>query len=408
MSLIILSSNFLFALSIDEAVQIALEKNYDIEEQSAIYEQSKKVHDISKSNFSPKVDLSYMYNNRDKTILGQSKEDSIASSVISYNLFNGLKDLQAFDRTRFNSISNKFLLKAKKEDIILNTQIAFIDYLNKKKSLKTFELAYRLFDKQYLDAQMKFKQGLLAKNDVLQIHVNLLNAEQNVLISQKEVKVSKFVLSNILGGYDLKNEVIKEFSVSDFKEPLLTQDWIENRSEIEALKKNIQSINAQIKGEKGNFLPKVDASMNFSKFGDNENLNGRDNYPNNQQIGTIQASWNLFNGNANLNEIKRLLFTKKQYLSKLGKLKLDINLQFETARLDLDVARKNFQTSKLGLQQAKENYKIVENRFNEGVSSTTDLIDANYLLSRAQQKYYKSYYNKFISQVRLLRILELN
>ena len=49
------------------------------------------------------------------------------------------------------------------------------------------------------------------------------------------------------------------------------------------------------------------------------------------------------------------------------------------------------------MTQAKENYNIVKSRFDEGVSSSTDLIDANYLLTQAKQNFYKAYFDKYIS-----------
>jgi outer membrane protein TolC len=70
------------------------------------------------------------------------------------------------------------------------------------------------------------------------------------------------------------------------------------------------------------------------------------------------------------------------------------------------VAKANFETSKLALDQSKENYEIVKNRFKEGLSDNTDLIDANYLLSAAKQNYYKAYYDKYISIETLNRVLE--
>ncbi|MEZ4694476.1 MAG: TolC family protein [Aliarcobacter sp.] len=100
---------------------------------------------------------------------------------------------------------------------------------------------------------------------------------------------------------------------------------------------------------------------------------------------------------------------KTKYLSAnslLSKTKLEIKLQYENAKSNLEVALQNLETSKLALLQAQENYEIVKNRFDEGISTTTDLTDANYLLTQAKQGFNKAYFDKYLAISTLDRIFE--
>lgn len=406
MLLLTLGSVQLFALNIDEAVNEALKNNYDLQSQTYIYEQSQHAVDKNRAAFLPKLDLSYEYNERDKTIGTQLKKETTASAVVSYNLFNGFSDFNTINSAKFLEKSSAFTLKAVTQDIILNTKQAYITYLNRKKQLNTYEEAFKLFDKQYVDAKIKYDQGLLARNDLLQVHVNLLDAKQNVISAKKNLKVAQLNLSNIIGGKDLNNEGIEELKLIDFNTVSYEKALLENRSEIEALKMSIQSYKSLASAQKGSFMPSVDTSFSMSKYGDNASLSSVDGYPNHQETATISASWNLYNGGSNLAQMKTYLAQKKELHATLQKTILDINLQYEQALLEFDVAKQNFQTAKLGLEQAKENYSLVNNRFKEGLSSTTDLIDANYLLMQAKQRYYQSYYDKFLSVATLNRIVE--
>ena len=102
---------------------------------------------------------------------------------------------------------------------------------------------------------------------------------------------------------------------------------------------------------------------------------------------------------------------EKRYLSVnslLNKTIHEINLQFENAKSNLEVATDNLETSRLALLQAQENYEIVKNRFNEGISTTTDLTDANYLLTQAKQGYNRAYFDKYLAISTLDRIFEIN
>lgn len=395
-----------YALTIEQAVEMALENNLELEEQRYSYEQSQQNVDLNRASFLPKVDLSYEYNNRDKMIGTQLRKDSTASAVVSYNLFNGLADFNTLNSAKFLEKSSSFTLEAKKQDIILNTKSAYIDYLNSEKSFITFEDAYKLFDKQYVDAKIKFEQGLLAKNDLLQVHVNLLSAKQNLLNAKKNLKISKLNLANILGGIDVRDMAIEELELINFENVQYDKKTLENRSELQALEMSINNYTSLAKAQKGSFLPSIDTSFSVSKYGEGSDLGSASGYPDHQETATVTASWNLYNGGSDYSQIKIYLAQKKELLSKLQRTKLEINLQYETVILDLDVSKQNYETAKLGLEQAKENYKIVNNRFNEGLSSTTDLVDANYLLSQSKQRFFDAYYNKFLAVATIKRVFE--
>ena len=90
----------------------------------------------------------------------------------------------------------------------------------------------------------------------------------------------------------------------------------------------------------------------------------------------------------------------------LEDLKLSIKLQYEQAIEEFDVSQLNFETAKVSLEQSNENYKIVNNRFKEGLSSSTDLINANFLLSSAKQSFDNAYYDRFLAKASLDRIFE--
>ena len=396
------------AMTLNEAVDIALKNNFDIQGKKYDYIESLENVKSNKSNFMPKLDLGYSYLNRDDANIGELEEEAGASIALSYNLFNGFKDLALTQSSNFLSESSQYSLNAIKQDIVLNTKIAYIDFLDKKNELETYKSALKLFQEQFVDSMNRFEQGLIAKNDLLQVQVNTSSAKQNVVKAQGALKVSKYKLSNILGGIDLTYEVIedldeKSLQISSFDEKLL-----DNRSEIQALNMNLKSIKELEKSVKSGFLPKVDASISHNKYFDGLSTKSFDEGEENQNIAKLSASWNLYNGGYDSAQTE---IYKTKYLSAislLNKTKLDIKLQYESAKENLQVAIENLETSKLALLQAKENYSIVKNRFAEGISTSTDLTDANYLLTQAQQGFNRAYFDKYLAISTLDRIFEKN
>ncbi|AXX91709.1 hypothetical protein CPU12_10790 [Malaciobacter molluscorum LMG 25693] len=405
-SLLLLSILFLIdlnALDIKSAIDIALKNNNQIKQKTYEFDESRENITLNKSGFKPKFDLSYGYSDMSKVLSGK-KRNSTATAAFSYNLFNGFSDFNLVKSAKYNSQSSKLLLYAFKEDIVYSTKVAYINYLNAMKNKKSYEVEYTLFKKQYEDSKNRFEQGLIAKNDILDVHVKMLRAKQSLTRASSDLKIAKFELSNILGGINLDNVEIDELNEKNISLKKYDKKFLDNRSEIKALKKTIQSLKSKLDSTKGTFLPSIDTSLSYNKFGDD--INPHNQELDNQKVAQITLKWNLYNGGTNHSQMKIEKLKIRQIKEQLQKTKLDIKLQYQEAKSNFEVANLNLDSAKLALTQAKENYKIVSDKFDEGIVKSTDLTDANYLLTSAKQLYFQAYYDKFLAIAKLDRIFE--
>lgn len=404
-SMIALSMNA-YAIDLKQSIEIALNQNYDIKEQQYVKEEKNANNNAAFAPFLPSVDLAYSFERRDETIVNQSKEDSVGSATVSYNLFNGFSDIFSLVSSNYVYKSSKYTYEATKQDIILQTKQAYITVLKQQKNLVTKEDALKLFTKQYEDARNKFDQGLIARNDLLEVEVQMLQAKQEVISAKKELKVARLSLNNILSNALKRDEKLEELQYDELSYKTSKEDFINKRSEVAALKMLMESYNAQENSDAGAFLPSIDASLGYYEYGDDRHLDGKEGYPEDQEIAKVTASWNLFSGGKDVNTVIATHKKKKQVYAQLEKLKLQIQLQYEQALEELEVSKLNYETAQVALEQAKINYNIVNNRFEQGVSKSSDLIDANFLLSQAKQSFYSAYYDKFLAVATLQRVME--
>ncbi|AXH14390.1 hypothetical protein CRU99_11910 [Malaciobacter mytili] len=391
------------ALNIDSAINLALQNNNELKQKVYEYDEAKENIELNKSSFKPKLDLAYTYTDRSKVASGL-KRDSSASAVVSYNLFNGFSDYNLVQSAKYSANATNLNLYAFKQDLVYNAKVAYINFLDKRKNQKTYEVAYSLFSKQYEDSKNRYEQGLIAKNELLDVQVKMLDAKQNLTRANSDLQIAKYELSNILGGIDLEKESIEELNEKKITFQEYKLEFLENRSEIKALKMSIDSLNSQLNSTKGEFLPSIDASLSYNKYGDGPTA--KDVEPDDQKVAQVSLKWNLYNGGSKYSKMDINRLKVRQVKEQLEKTKLDIKLQYQIAKTDFEVSTENFESAKLALEQAKENYKIVSDKFDEGLVKSTDLTDANYLLTNAKQKYYKAYYDKFLSLAKLDRVFE--
>lgn len=387
----------LLALDINEAIKISIKNNYSLQQQKYVVDESELNFDSSYSRYKPKLDLSYNYNSRDKIIGTQIKNDSTSSVTISYNLFNGFMDKYNIDANKNLFESSKLTYEAAKQDLILEVKNQYINYLLKQKNSKTFTQALKLYEKQYEDSLNFLKQGLIAKNELLEVEVQMLQAMQNLQNAKSDEKISKYELENLL-GIKIFNEV-KSISLNETIK--FDKKNIENRSELKSLKLVSSSYLSISKSKQGGYFPKIDTSFSVNKYGEDATPTN-----NSQNIGTINLNWNLYNGNADNTAVMINRKKANQYMMQLKDLKQQINLQYQNANEQLQVSKLNLKTANKALETSKLNYKIVVNKVQEGLSSNKDLIDANYLLTQSKQNYFSAYYGRYLAIATLQRVLE--
>jgi outer membrane protein TolC len=404
LGLSIITCGNLFALDVNEAVNISIQNNYSLKQQQYVLDETELNLDSSYSGYKPKLDLDYNYNNRNEIIAGQIKTDSKASATISYNLFNGFMDMYTIDSKEDLFNSSKFNYEARKQDLILEVKTKFINYLLSQKNKQTASEAVKLYKKQYQDTSNFFNQGLIAQNELLEVEVQMLQAIQDLQNAVTTQKISKYELENVL-GVTIKQSV-QSISLNENIEFDTTS--IENRSELKALELVAKSYINMAKASQGGYFPTIDASFSVSQYGEDANPTGRTDYPSSQNVGTVNLNWNLYNGNSDNTAVMINRKKANQYRMQLEDLKQEITLQYESAKEQLEVSKLNLKTAIKALESSKLNYKIVGNKVQEGLSSNKDLIDANYLLTQSKQNYFSAYYNRYLAIATLQRVLEVN
>ena len=402
-----LFSNSAFALSMEEAVEMTLVNNNVIKEQSFKVKESDEKITGAKSVYEPTLDVDYSYDTKNNERSSQTKHDSAFNATVSYNLFKGFTDKYNISSAKNDLLSSQYNYVATKQDVILKTKEDFVNYLKNRRNTIVQQNAVKLFQKQYDDSKNFYEQGVrVALNNLLEVEIELLQAKQLLLKSKSAQKISKEQLFNTIGLY--VNEDIDEVTIVEDENILDNFDKtaLDSRSEIKALTKYRESLSDKQKATKGNYYPQVDASLEHKRYGDDINLNEKDGSYEPQNVGTITMSWNLYSGGKDESDMVVYRHQMSQVNAQLQDLKLQIDLQYSDAKEQYVLTSENLKISKKALTQSRVNYDIVDNRFKEGVSTSKDLIDANYLLTQAQVNYYGAYYDKILAKATLERIFE--
>jgi len=238
--------------------------------------------------------------------------------------------------------------------------------------------------RSHLDvANAFFSQGMIPKNDLLEAQVSSAESEQNLISAEKTVRLAESNL-NILLGRNLSEEVAIDteipFTALDITLDTSLETALTNRQEIKTVKLQLDNADKGITIARSAFMPNVAATYAYQKQKGDDPSTKYDTW----KTG-IGLTWNLFEGGGsywNLNKA-RYMSTQVGYL--LEGLKDQVSLEVKDSYLSVEEARSRMVVADKAIAQAEEYFRIVKDRYNLQVATTTDVLTAQTLLSRSKK-----------------------
>jgi len=391
---LLFTSHLLFAaelkLDVFEAIRFfkqnsRLSKIYQSEEEA-------KSHLVEKAKSSrlPSLDVDVSYNflndePKSKTPFGNlpvEQDKFLKGQLILSHLIYDFGIRESFiDRALLDKELTALFLKKELNDGVLNVTMAFNQLLLANKVLEVYKEELTLLTEQKKRIDGFFEEGLVTKNDVLQIQVEISNTNQKILSIQNDIANLKERLKTLLN-------VSEDIEVKDkeLDETILMKDKAvyENRPEVLIAQKLVTLKDLELKA--------VDAD-NYPKFYGAAGLNYEENkYRTSNQYFFLSVGLkvNLFDGKKNYSEKLSLLKFKQEYEEKVRQVKDIVRLDVVQAINDLKTSINKTKVAKEAILQAKENLAIEEGRYAEQLITATDLIAATLRVSRANLNYYEA------------------
>ena len=381
-----LTFGFCYTLSLQEAINLTLNANHTIKEQEFLLQESQYIQKTYQSPFYPSLNAVYSTDRTNRISSQRSKKTSgNIGANIQYNLFNGMSDY-------FNLASYKSLTKAQehqlqstKEDIILLVKTAYINILRQKQNVIVAEQSKALLEEQRRESAEFYKVGLIPKNDLLEVEVNLNNAIQSLLSAKSNLA---YYIRN-LERYTRTKISAENLIELALHRPLLEEQKLrtlmhQKRSELLYLDSIIKSKEYLIQSAKGNFLPNVDIIGDYTYYGEDYKLSKRANSYSDETTLTLQVNLNLFNGFSDKYTLESTKVNKLSFESQRIDLIEELDLQLFEALETYNLSLNAYKVALTALDQAEENYRISQNRYKERIQSTSDFLDAEYLLTQAR------------------------
>ena len=321
----------------------------------------------------------------------------LGQANVTVPVFNGFKiqnSIKASQNLNLAEVSNA---QHTKEEIALYvTQLYFSLYKTQEMILLT-EDNLKSAHQRVVDFQALEDNGLLAHNDLLKAQLQESNIELSLETAKKNNSVLNFQLVNFL---QLPEGTKIKISEEEFKSITTISDNSVQRKDLEALSFQQEASKNNIKIAKGNYYPSLNLIGGYIAL-DVKNALTVTNAMN-FGAGISYDISSIFKNQKNVEKAKSKSLEVENQLAILNE-KITEEVQEATENYNLAIKQKSvYEKAQL---QATENYRIVLDKYNNGLSNTNDLLEANveqlqakinYAISTSDilQKYYELQFQK--------------
>lgn len=230
------------------------------------------------------------------------------------------------------------------------------------------------------DMQAAYKQGTALKSDITRYELQLQNLELGLTSVKNRINVISYKLASTI-GLDPGIKIMTD-TASLLKLPVETKSqelWLNNKEEIPIMKKadlNIKMSENKIKSIKGEYLPDIRFALTGEMTG-----------PILIEVPPIDINFAYWFAGIEISYNLDVLFKgkKKMRQARINRQKMIIEKEYAEEELEnsvheacigLDEAYTRMQTRLKSVQLAHENYNIVRQRYLNGLSLITDMLDA--------------------------------
>ena len=378
-------------LTMDEVFRLADENSKSINIHSLMTDEAEKAIEIAKNDLLPsvgaKANVQYIGNcvtfDRDYSNWETGELPHFGNSLI----LKATQVIYAGGKIKNNINLKRLEKESSVQDEILNRQdLRFLlagYYLEiSKLSNQKFVYENNISQTKLLvkDMQAAYKQGTALKSDITRYELQLQNLELGLTSVKNRINVISYKLASTI-GLDPEVKIVTD-TASLLKLPIESKSqelWLSNKEEIPMMKKadlNIKMSENKIKSIKGEYLPDIRFAVTGEMTGpimvEVPPLDINFAY----WFAGIEISYNLdmlFKGKKKMRHARinrQKMIVEKEYAEE------ELENSVHEACIGLDEAYTRMQTRLKSVQLAHENYNIVRQRYLNGLSLITDMLDA--------------------------------
>ncbi len=288
----------------------------------------------------------------------------------SLPIFTGLKIKNAVKASKNEYNAALYTAKSNKANLALKAIEGYVNLYKARKTVALIQENLKHAQQRVSDFTAMEKNGLLPLNDLLKAKLQEADIKLTLAKAQKNTRIINYRLSVFLQLPTPTKIEIDSLSFGLLRtEASPTQI---SRPDVKALQYRVKAAQNNIDIKKGNYYPSLALTAGLLTADIENTLTVKQAF----NIG-IGLSYNLSSIFKNKSAVRLAKSKAHQLDLKLKEVQDQASIAIENARENYKLALQNYSVYKKSVAQAQENYRIVKDKFNNGLMDTKDLLEAD-------------------------------
>ncbi|MDQ6609828.1 MAG: TolC family protein [Bacteroidota bacterium] len=340
---------------------------------------------------------------------GGTTTDNPKPSQAVYGIINASVPIFSGFRIKYGIESAKYLEQAAKldadndkEGLVLNTIDAYNNLYKSKAAVDLVNENLQSAKARVTQFSNLEKNGILPRNELLKAQLQVSNTELSLLDAQNNWKLANINMNLMLGLPEATEIVIDSASLQTAINLKSVEEYVQaglqNRKDLSALDYRKKSAATAIKISKGEKYPSLAVTGGYIAANIPQVLT----VTNAVNIG-LGVQYSLSSLWKNDSRVKQAEAREKQVAAGEELLVDAIRLQVNQAYQNYLSSRKKIDVYETAIAQATENYRIINNKYQNSLATTTELLDADVAQLQAQLNFAFAKSDALVAYNRLLQ-----
>ncbi|SEW07598.1 Outer membrane protein TolC [Chitinophaga sp. YR573] len=334
-----------------------------------------------------------------------------ANVSLSWTLFDGLKMFATRQKLEAMRNLGELAVKDQLVNSVANIIAGYYNIVQQKQQLRNVSEQMSISEERVKLSDAKFQTGLGPKTDWLQSKVDYNAQKAAYLRQQTLIEQSKSALNQLMAveagntGYDVQDSIPLNMSLSYGE---LRQQILQKNTGLLVAQQNLTVSQLQLKESKGDYFPVINFNSGYNYSRVNSNAATNSFSPVYNQNGVLNYGFSatipIFNGFNVKRQVQDARLNVDYQQLMLENTRTKVALSLSTAFQDYEYYKTAVTLEEENMLLARENVMVALERFKQGVSTSIELREAQQSLEDGFNRLINARYNIKLAETQLLRL----
>ncbi len=335
-----------------------------------------------------------------------------AKATLQQPLFTGWKMQSLVDAAQYSAEATKHDFEKDKAELVYNIKSAYWNLFRAEEFKRLSDENVNQISSHLADIQSMFDQGMATTNDVLKIKVQFSGAKLMQSEAANDVQIAMIGFNSTLGiplsttvGLGSKlTPVTKEFPEVD---QLLAAAFAD-RPDMQGMEWRLKASESGVTGAKAGWSPQLFLTGDYIYSRPNQRIfPAVDAFKDSWDVG-ISLQFDIWNNLTTVYQTTEAQAQYEQTKDAIAILKDGVTLEVTQSYLSFKQAKQNIQLSHLGVDQATENLRLTHEKFKAGLTTNSEMLDAEVAGLQAKLQLTQSLVEYEIAQAKLEKAIGIS